>query len=207
MKQVEVDKGDTSGNAITEQQPTQKIHSAVVSLNNSGKGSKCSMIVPVYVSHSDDPNNELLIYALLDTQSDTTFILEKSCGALDVKGTEVKPSLSTMHAADKVFTSFKVKGLTVRSVSGGPRIPLPDTYTRNIMPASREHIPTPEMARMLPHLEPIASQLESLRSCDIGLLIGYNCPRALVPSGVIAAYLKWPIWSENRFRLEHSGCC
>lgn len=167
-------------------QVAQATHTGAVSLKNSGKGSKCSMIVPVFVSHCDDPNNERLVYALLDTQSDTTFILEETCSALGVKGTEVKLSLSTMYATDKVVTSSKVKGLTVRGLNNGPKISLPDTYTRNIMPANHEHIPTAEMARQWPHLEPIAEYLEPLRSCEIGLLIGYNCPKALVPREVIA---------------------
>ena len=55
------------------------------------------------------------------------------------------------------------------------------------MPANHEHIPTPDMARMWSHLEPIANYLEPFSSCEIGLLIGYNCPRALAPSEVIAS--------------------
>ena len=35
-------------------------------------GSLSAMIVPVYVSHSDNPSRERLVYALLDTQSDTS---------------------------------------------------------------------------------------------------------------------------------------
>lgn len=48
-----------------------KIHVEAAFLSDSGMVSKCSMIVPVHVSHTDDPDNERLVYALLDTQSDT----------------------------------------------------------------------------------------------------------------------------------------
>ncbi len=34
-------------------------------------------IVPVWVSTTNEPNHEVLVYTLLDTQSDTTFILEE----------------------------------------------------------------------------------------------------------------------------------
>ena len=188
-KQVEGSGASTSQRADEGKPPQiiQKGFAGAVSLNNQSKLSKCSAIVPVYVSHCDDPSKEILVYALLDTQSDTTFILEKTCTELGVKGTEVKLSLSTMYATDKLISSYKVKGLTVRGVREGPRISLPDTYSRNIMPANHEHIPTPDMARMWSHLEPIANYLEPLRSCEIGLLIGYNCPRALVPREVIAS--------------------
>ena len=80
----------------TTSQIAQAIHTGAVSLNNTGKGSKCSMIVPMYVSHCDNPNNEKLVYALLDIQSGTIFILETTCNAFGVKGTEAKLSLSTM---------------------------------------------------------------------------------------------------------------
>ena len=195
-----------------DQQGAQTIHSATVSLNNTGQGSKCSMIVPVYVSHSEEPNNERLVYALLDTQSDSTFILEETCHALGVKGTKTRLSLSTMYASDKVVASSKVKGLAVRGISGGPRILLPDTYTRDIMPANYDHIPTPEMARMWPHLEPIAHLLEPLQSCEIGILIGYNCPRALVPREVIASCNDEPYGQRTDLGwsivgvVDH-GCC
>lgn len=41
--------------------------------------SKSTMIVPVYVSHVDSPNREVLTYAMLDTQSDTCFVAESIC--------------------------------------------------------------------------------------------------------------------------------
>ena len=45
-------------------------------LSNSGKLSKSSMIVPVCVSHKDNPFCEKLTYALLDTQSDSTKVIK-----------------------------------------------------------------------------------------------------------------------------------
>ena len=43
--------------------------------NSSSCCKKSSTIVPVSVSHSGRPDYERLVYALLDTQSDTTFVL------------------------------------------------------------------------------------------------------------------------------------
>jgi hypothetical protein len=37
-----------------------------------------SMIVPVWMHHNDNPETEKLVYALLDDQSDTTFITQSS---------------------------------------------------------------------------------------------------------------------------------
>lgn len=71
-------------------------------------------------------------------------------------------------------------------MNDGPRISLPNAYTRSIMPANHDHIPTSDVGKMWPHLEGIADQIEPLRDCKIGLLIGYNCPRALAPREVVA---------------------
>ncbi|MES9904690.1 MAG: DUF1759 domain-containing protein, partial [Sedimenticola sp.] len=168
-------------------QDAQAIHTGAVFLGDASTASKCSMIVPVYISHRDSPTSERLVYALLDTQSDTSFILEDTCEALGITGAEVKLSLSTMHAENKVVSSQKIKGLVVRGFDSESKISLPDAYTRNLMPANRSHIPTPDMARLWPHLEPIADNLVPLQNCEIGLLIGYNCAQALVPREVIAS--------------------
>lgn len=59
------------------------------------------------------------------------------------------------------------------------------TYSREFIPANRDHIPTPETAKSWPHLEHIADEIAPQQSCDVGLLIGYNCPQALVPRQVV----------------------
>ena len=145
-----------------------------------------SMILPVYLSHEGAPESERLAYALLDSQSDTSFILEDTCNSMGLNGTEVDLMLSTMHAENKRVKSSKIKCLSVRGFNSSTKIQLPVMYSRQIMPANRLHIPTPEIARRLPHLQPLADELLPLQNCEIGLLIGYNCARELTPRNVIA---------------------
>ena len=85
-----------------------------------------------------------------------------------------------------VVKSKIISGLIVRGYKHSLEIPLPVLYSRQIMPANRSHIPTPEMAKKLPHLAGIASEFVSLQNCEVGLLIGYDCSRALLPRDVIA---------------------
>ena len=155
-------------------------------MSAAGNASKSSMVVPVFVSHNEHPEEERLVYALLDTQSDTTFILDSTSECLGLTGTKVKLRLSTMHAENSVVDSSKIHGLMVRGYNSSTRLSLPSVFTRNIMPANRDHIPTPEMARKWPHLYDIADELMPLSDCEVGLLIGYNCARALTPREVIA---------------------
>ena len=160
--------------------------SSTTLMNAVGNSDKSSMVVPVFVSHVERPDKERLVSALLDTQSDTTFILENTCKSLGLNGTKVKLRLSTMHAENRVVDSSKVQGLMVRGYNSSTKLSLPAAFTRNIMPANRDHIPTPEMARKWPHLYDIAEELMPLNECEVGLLIGYNCARALTPRQVIA---------------------
>ncbi|XP_076086068.1 uncharacterized protein LOC143056790 [Mytilus galloprovincialis] len=146
---------------------------------------KSSMIVPVYLSHTDNQQHEILVYALLDTQSDTTFILDNTRQTLGLSGADVKLSLSTMHSQNSIVDSCKIDGLIVRAYDSDMKITLPSIFARDILPANRAHIPTGDMARRWPQLEKIASQLMPVSDCEFGLLIGYNCARALTPREVI----------------------
>ena len=160
--------------------------SGAVSMQASSSVALSAMILPVYLSHSNNPSYERLVYALLDSQSDTSFILDSTCEALGVKGTDVKLSLSTMFAENKVVECKRVKGFMVRGFDSTLKISLPSMYTRCIMPANRSHIPSGEMIHKWPHLKEIKDKLMPITSCEIGLLIGYNCSRALIPREVIA---------------------
>ena len=84
---------------------------------------KCSMIIPVYISH------EVLVYSVLDTQSDTSFILDDMLDLLDVKDIPVNLSLSTMGSSNQLIKSCRVSGVRVRGYYSDKLIDLPPTYT------------------------------------------------------------------------------
>lgn len=64
-------------------------------------------------------------------------------------------------------------------------INLPPSYTRDFIPLERAHIPTCTTANQWKHLQVIAHEMPMLMDCSVGLLIGYDCPRALAPRKVI----------------------
>ncbi|PIK59809.1 hypothetical protein BSL78_03264 [Apostichopus japonicus] len=154
-------------------------------MSGANKANMSSLILPVYISHKGNPNKEILTYAMLDTQSDTTFVTECVCEALGVKGTRTQLALSTMISQNHVVNSNRVEGLIVRGHDSSNVIPLPMSYTRYAIPVNRTHIPSPVIAQQWPYLKEIANNLMPVAECDIGLLIGYNCPKALVPRQVI----------------------
>ncbi|KAG1929509.1 hypothetical protein F2P79_022940 [Pimephales promelas] len=174
-------------------------------------GTHTSSIIPVYVSTTAEPRKEILVYALLDTQSDTTFILKDTAETLDIRKEPVKLKISTMTSKTKVVSSHKLNGLQVRGFQSEVKIKLPTTYTRDYIPANRSHIPTCETARNWPHLEHLADVMAPALDCEVGLLIGYNCPQALLPRDVLSgsenqpfaqrSVLGWSIVGYN-----HDGC-
>ena len=144
-----------------------------------------STIIPVWVSSTSVPSREVLVYALLDTQSDTTFILDETAKALNARSEPVQLNLSTLASRNTIVSCRKLAGLQVRGFYSDKIITLPVTYSREFIPANRDHIPTPDTAKAWPHLEHIADEIAPQQSCDVGLLIGYNCAQALVPRQVV----------------------
>ena len=58
---------------------------SVCHLNLNKDIAKSTMVVPVWLSHQSNPT-ERMVYALLDTQSDTSFILESTKNAMGLRG-------------------------------------------------------------------------------------------------------------------------
>ncbi|XP_073732301.1 uncharacterized protein [Misgurnus anguillicaudatus] len=153
-------------------------------VNGGGRGGSTSMIVPVWLS-SHNTESETLVYALLDTQSSHTFVDQEICEGLHALKEPVKLRLSTMMGKDVVVTSQRVEGLRVRGFSSNDFICLPPVYSKDFIPLERAHIPTCETARQWTHLAAIADEMPMLMDCGVGLLIGYDCSRALAPRQVI----------------------
>lgn len=91
--------------------------------------SATSSIVPVLVSSTGASGQEILTYALLDTQSDSMFILEDLATELSVAKHSVQLKLSTMTAANTVIASKAVSGLQVRGLNSEMYIKVKQAYT------------------------------------------------------------------------------
>ena len=148
-------------------------------------GIKSAMIVPVYLSSEEEPDKKCLVYALLDTQSDTTFILDEIAEKMNFPSQPARLKLSTMTSTS-VIDCKKYSGLMIQGVNSGVKICLPLTYSRSFIPVHKSHIPTPEVVMKWPHLECLKSEILPLQDCEVGLLIGYNCAQALAPRDFIS---------------------
>ncbi len=91
------------------------ISSATCSSSHTGRMTgqvKYSVIVLVWVGNDQ---KKVQTYALLDTQSDSSFLLDSICAELGVTGPKTNLSLSTMYAQDTVVEIRTIRGLTVRA--------------------------------------------------------------------------------------------
>ena len=100
--------------------------------------------------------------------------------------------MSTITSITKVVSSQRVSGLRVRGINSENIINLPTTYTRDYIPANGSHIPTSTTATLWPHLEHLEQEMSPELDYEVGLLIGYNCPQALLPRDVISA-----VWTSH----------
>ena len=144
------------------------------------------MIVPVWLSCAAENSPEILVYALLDTQSSNTFIDGDICRQTGTDIEPVKLKLSTMTDKGSIIDCYKATGLRVRGYLSHEHVELPPVYTREYIPLERTSIPTHETAKNWPHLLGILDEMSSLLNCPAGLLIGYDCAKALRHKQVIS---------------------
>ena len=147
--------------------------------------SQTSPIVPVYISSPEHAGKEILVYAMLDTQSDSSFILEEVADTLNVTSKPVKLNLSTMSSKGTIVSCKKFEHLQVRGFFSDIKVTVPTMYTREFIPANRSHIPIPQTAKSWPHLQHLSKHIAPYQDCKIAMLIGYNCPLALMPCEVV----------------------
>ncbi len=177
--------------------------------------SATSSIVPVLVSSATEPHREILTYALLDTKSDSTFILENLISELNVSTRPVQLKLSTVTSVNTNITCKIASGLQVRSLQAESHIQIKQAYTRNFIPVDKSHIPTKATALQWPHLSHLANKMAPLQNCEVGLLIGYDCPPALAPLEVVVGgenepfaqrtALGWSIIGSANPHLDRQG--
>lgn len=163
----------------------QVVTASPLCVTKEGQSYSTSMIVPVWISSATQPSKEHLVYALLDTQSDSTFIEREVSDELQPNTFPVQLKLTTMLGESMTMKSERVEGLRVRGYNSSIYIDLPPSYTKDCIPMNRDNIPTHQTAKQWPHLAAIKDLIPPLLNCDVGLLIGYNCPRAIKPKQLI----------------------
>ena len=194
----------TRPNEPSEAKVNNEISEAKVNLNTSTYQKKARVvrgaaIVPVILQHESSPV-QLKVYALLDSQSDSSFIAKDvlkwfALGPEDVQ--QVSLSLTTMNGEAKV-KSAKAGGFKVSALGGGTSHDLPALYSKDLIPFNPEQIPDPDIVRQWPHLKGVANSMTPRNSVmDVGLLVGFDCPFLHLPKSVVAGQKEEPYAIES----------
>ena len=145
-----------------------------------------AMIVPVLVRQAGKPSKEILQYAVLDDQSNVSFVSQRLCELLDLEGPPTDLLLTTMQERNVHVSSNRICGLEVLDLCREHAVKLPMLFKRDVIPASRSQIPKAEVALEWEHLRPIADKLMPYDpDVEISLLIGSNCPSIVRPREVL----------------------
>ncbi|XP_063860018.1 uncharacterized protein LOC135100737 [Scylla paramamosain] len=145
-----------------------------------------TMIVPVWLHNVSNEESKVLVYALLDEQSDASFIKESILNKLGVSGPSVSLNIHTI-SGKQITDSIKIHGLKVRGYNEEVEISIPSAYSTENISAGRSQIPRPETAFDWPHLKAISDKLMKYDpNVDIGLLIGLDCAEAIMAEEQIA---------------------
>lgn len=142
-----------------------------------------SFTLPVWISSKHNPKNERLVYALVDSQSDATFVDQGISESLNpAKSETIRLKIKTLNDQnDGGRLCQRISGLQVRGYKGDVFVDLPSAYTTDHIPLSTKHIPTPKVAEQWSHLQEVAEEIPPLLSCEAGVLIGFNCSHAFLP--------------------------
>ena len=141
--------------------------------------------VPVKIKGSSG-NKVIRTYALLDSWSQETFILDQLRDHFCIPGRETSVTIKTINGEFK-SSSKAIDGLQVSGVNDDKNlwVPLPTTFTRDERPVDNDDITKPGQLKQRKDLEPVVNQLNFEENISVGLLIGANCTKALEPIQVL----------------------
>ena len=176
-----------------------------------------SLVLPVLLSHDGNPEHQILVYAVLDAQSDACFVSESVCENLNVDGRVTKLELSTM-TGKSIIHSRAVDDLVIQPLTGEEAIKLPSVYSRPEIPCSKKSIPRRETALKWKHLKGMAAKMpEFFQDSPVALLLGTSCSRAIKPLEVVCGeddepwavrtHLGWGIVGCLNGGNEEEGMC
>ena len=143
------------------------------------------MTLPVFVSSPEDPANEVLTYALIDSQSDKSYILQEISDSLFTARGKSQLKVSTITSSDQIQWSDHLLNLQIRGFSTPDVVTVKRVYSLKDIPANSEHIPTPQTAAGWPHLQHLAEKFTPLQGCKVGMIIGFPCSIASLPMEIV----------------------
>lgn len=145
-----------------------------------GKDSCVLATVPVCVTVKES-KRVIETYTFMDNGSQATLCTEKLMRQLGIERKKTQILLRSM-GQKKLEPSYSLSGLEICGLKENMHIDLPEIYTHEDIPVSKENIPVQEDLKEWPHLHGI--ELPQIK-VDVGLLIGCDGYKAMEPWEII----------------------
>ncbi|XP_067932945.1 uncharacterized protein [Watersipora subatra] len=142
-------------------------------------GNSLSMILPVHITTDKSPAKTLLVYVLLDSGSDHSYINTDLAKYFQPNYTRELVTVETLTGESTkwvtLYQDIKIQGYEQADFT------YLDAYGWKDIACIRDHIPCRNNVAKLSHFKEFASKLPPLMDIPIGLLIGANCLEAFAP--------------------------
>ena len=107
---------------------------------------------------------------MLDSQSDSSFILDRTLDSFSAESESVNLTVSTMVGSNQPVPSRETSGFKIRGHDLSETVSLPSLYSHPEIPHIRNHIPSKEFCLKFDHLRSVVENLSSFDSIEVGLL-------------------------------------
>ena len=164
---------------------------------------RCHKYVHCYCQiASTSTSKNVHTYALLDSYSQGTFILDQLANELGISGTKTSLTIKTLNG-EFTNNSTTIEGLKVVTISkdNSEWLSLPRTFTRSDLPVDNDDITKPSQLRKWKYLENVTDQLTFNDDISVKLLIGANCTKVLEPIEIFQSKNGGPYAFKTRFGL------
>ena len=153
------------------EEPSQVSASCTEIWGGTAGSRSCSETCLACIYVSGHPANKIKAYVVIDDQSNCSLAKPKLFDLLNLGGDAKPYTLKTCSGTSR-SSGRHAHDLLIESLDGTCTLTLPVLTECNAIPDSREEIPTPNVARALPHLLPIANKIPELcQKAEILLLL------------------------------------
>ena len=194
-------------NRDTKDTSDDKPASKIASCSVQQRDTDCTIslcILPVLISHIDNPDNEVLVYAMLDNDCTGCFCTTEVMDQITPnRQREALVTVETINGVSEKETTA-VEGLIVRRSSkankaASSKISLPTTFGFDGLSITKDEVPTPSNLKHWSHLQKLMDQIPEYNDAiPFGLMIGGNCPEALEPLEVVPSENNGPYAFNTR---------
>ena len=181
---------------------TESYHGHHAASNHHVMGSKVALPFLLVKVTSPETGMSVKTYALLDSGSNVSLCQDRLLQMLKARGRTEKMLLTTLERENNEATA-RVVSLKVSSLYGNEELTIPQVFARPNLHLSSSNLVTEAEVQKWPHLKDLP--LHHAEMDDVTLLIGQDCPEALMPLTTIPGGKGEPYAVMTRLGWSVSG--